>query len=317
MIDLHTHTSRSDGSDEPSALLARAEEAGLTHLSITDHNTVAAYRDPCMTRISDLFSGTVLRGVEITCLYRGGIVEVLGYCFDLDVMESLLASVVLPFEEKQRREAVLVARALRDAGARFDEGMIEFDPTRESSRAAYWRELLRHPENRRLASSEESWASSRAFTRGEVYNPESPLFVDESSLYPSLSEAVGIVHEAGGVAQLAHLHEYASAREMRPRLEMIVSESGLEGVECAHSCFSGAQIADLERFDVSHGLLRSGGSDYHGARKPGIELGVGRGGLRIDEAYLDNWPQGLLERGVVSPPKRVPGSIGRGAHVDV
>ena len=299
MIDLHTHTTRSDGADEPATLLARARDIGLTTLSITDHNTVAAYRDPCMGRLDELFPGTLLRGVEITCLHQGEIVEVLGYCFDLDAMESLLADMVLPFEEKQLRESRLIATALRNAGACFDEDAISFDPSRESSRKAYWRELLRHPENRVLATLDESWGSSRAFTRNEVYNPKSRLFVDESSLYPSLGDAVDLIHEARGVAQLAHLHEYASADELRSCLWETVGRIGLDGVECAHSCFDEAQTVDLEEFDRSHGLVMSGGSDYHGSRKRGIELGRGRGNMCVPEDYLETWPSDALERGEV------------------
>ena len=101
MIDLHTHTVYSDGADTPETLLRGAAQAGLTHLSITDHNSVGAYRDPAAVHWRDLFPGKLIRGIEITCMYEGEIVEVLGYGYDLDKLEALLPQVVLPFREKQ------------------------------------------------------------------------------------------------------------------------------------------------------------------------------------------------------------------------
>ena len=109
MIDIHTHTVYSDGADTPEELLRHAAQAGLTHLSITDHNSVSAYRDPVMDHWRDLFPGTLIRGVEITCMYEGEIVEVLGYGYALDKLEALLPQLVLPFREKQLREAELIA----------------------------------------------------------------------------------------------------------------------------------------------------------------------------------------------------------------
>lgn len=299
MIDLHTHTTCSDGADTPKQLLSKARNIGISTLSITDHNSVAAYRDSCISDIDEFFPGTLLKGVEITCLHQGEIVEVLGYCFDLDVMESLLADTVIPFEEKQVRESKLISKALKNAGAYFDENAIAFNPSKESSRKAYWRELLRHPENRDLTTCDESWNSSRAFTRNEVYNPKSRLFVDESSLYPSLEEAVELIHSADGVAQLAHLYEYASAEKLRSCLWEMVGRADLDGVECAHSSFNEMQTSDLEEFDRSHGLIMSGGSDYHGTRKPGIELGRGKGNVFVPEDYLETWPAEVFMRGIV------------------
>ena len=76
-----------------------------------------------------------------------------------------------------------------------------------------------------------------------------------------------------------------------------MEETRLDGVECAHSEFAPEQIADLEGFCKKEGLLMSGGSDYHGARKPGISLGRGKGALSVPERYLDTWPA-PIRRGV-------------------
>lgn len=290
MIDLHTHTLYSDGADTPEQVLRRAAEAGVTSLSITDHNSVGAYRDPAMARWQELYPGKLVRGIEITCMHAGEIVETLGYGYDLERMEATLPHVVLPFREKQLREAELIARAFERAGAVFDRANIVFDADHESARKSFLAELKRHPENLSLVSDPASLERSSAFTRHEIYNPDSPLYVDESSLYPTLAQAAAAIHDCGGIALLAHLYIYAHAREFRGRLRAMVDENGLDGVECAHSDFTPEQVADLEGFCRKERLMMSGGSDYHGTRKPDIALGRGKGGLAVPEAYLETWP---------------------------
>ena len=287
MIDLHTHTCCSDGADQPEALFEKAQAAGLKFLSVTDHNTVAAYRSPAAAQ----YPGKLVPGVEITCMYRGEVVEVLGYGFELNAMEKELSDHVLTFEEKQLREFELVCAAFTKAGAVFDREQVHFDPQTESCRKSFLRHLKADPANRQLFSCEASWESSRAFTRMEIYNPESRLYVDEAPLYPSVKTAVEMIHRSGGLAFLAHLYIYAHAEEFRRELPAIAEDFGLDGIECAHSAFTPEQTADLNRFCLDHHLLRSGGSDYHGSRKPDISLGTGRGQLLVTEDYLNGWPR--------------------------
>ncbi len=295
MIDVHTHTLCSDGADSPEELLRRAAQAGVTYLSITDHNSVGAYRDPVMDHWRELYPGTLIRGIEITCMFEGEIVEVLGYGYDLQRLEALLSSLVLPFREKQLREAELIAAAFDRAGVVYDRANITFDPDRESSRKAFLRELVRTPENLALLTDPASAEKSSRFTRQEIYNPASPLYVDESSLYPTVAAAAKAIHDCGGIALLAHLYIYAHAPQFRIRLSDIVRENGLDGVECAHSEFTPEQIIDLEGFCRQEGLMMSGGSDYHGTRKPDISIGRGKGALAVPEEYLRTWPPHILQ----------------------
>ena len=286
MIDLHTHTCHSDGADTAEELLEKAQAAGVTVLSITDHNTVSAY-DTAAVRA---YTGKLIPGVEITCMYEGEVVEVLGYGFALYRMKEELRQHVLTFREKQLREFELLCETFSGMGVKFQPGEISFNPDRESCRKAFLENLKKYPQNRRFFGSEEGWESSRAFAREEIYNPDSKLYVDESPLYPDVRTAVNMIHRSGGISFLAHLYIYANAKRIRGNLPAVVMEFGLDGIECAHSEFTGCQIEDLNGFCREHGLLRSGGSDYHGSRKPGIGLGTGRGQLRVPESYLAGWP---------------------------
>lgn len=292
MIDLHVHTCHSDGTDDVDALLEKARAARIRTLSITDHNSVGAYHHK---GILD-YPGEIIPGVEITCIYQGEVVEVLGYGYGLNDMEKELSQHVLSFEEKQKREFDLICTAFSRAGVAFERWEVVFDPKRESCRKKFLQHLKKYPQNRRFFSCDSSWGSSKEFTRKEIYNPKSPIYVDESSLYPDVSTAVDMIHRSGGIAFLAHLYIYAHAEEFRRNLEEIVKKFSLDGIECAHSDFTQEQIEDLNRFCLERGLLRSGGSDYHGDRKPGVCLGTGKGQLCIPEEYLHHWPQTVLCR---------------------
>lgn len=297
MIDLHTHTVYSDGSSSVEELLTRAQALGLTTLSITDHNAVGAYQDPAMEHWHDLYHGTILPGIEITCMLEGEIVEVLGYGFELPLMCRQLKGHVLTFREKQLRESELVIAALQKAGARFDPARLAFDPDRESCRKAVLALLKEDPANRALFSSEKGWENSRGFTRLEIYNPASPLYVDESPLYPTAAEAVEMIHASHGIALMAHLFLYAHAESFFRRLAVLQPELGLDGMECRHSAFTPEQAQRLEMFCREHHLLCSGGSDFHGTRKPDVRLG-NEGGLTIPEAFLNSWPRQVLARAI-------------------
>ena len=296
MIDIHSHTSYSDGSDSVEQILKIAQEAKLTYLSITDHNTIDAYSDEKIKNHSKWFEGKIIPGVEITTTYRGEIVEVLGYGFDLKLMEKELSTKVLTFEEKQLREFKLIKDAYTIAGIKFNEEAINFDPKTSSCRKSFWNEIIKHPLNIQRFSNATSIESSSKFTRNEVYSPESDYYVDETSLYPTFQETIDVIHRSGGIAFLAHLYIYAHAIDIRRDLLKIVNDHNLDGIECYYSTFSQAQQNDLEEFCNKHKLLKSGGSDYHGTRKPGIRLGMGKGLLNISENIILGWPQHIVSQ---------------------
>lgn len=286
MIDMHIHTTCSDGSDSAEMVMKKAYDIGLCCISITDHNSVDAYYD---LDPSEHFK--IIPGVEITCMYKGEVVEVLGYGFDILAMRDELHRNMLSFEEKQKKEFQLICKAFSDVGVIFNKDDIRFNPKIESSRKAFLKEIKKYESNRQFFSADESWDSSRYFTRKEIYNPSSKLYVDESSLYPKIKDAVDMIHRSRGIALLAHLYEYKHCMEFRNELKGIVDNNGLDGVECAHSSFTSEQIVDLNKFCDDNNLLKSGGSDYHGSRKPDISLGTGRGNLNISEDYISSWPK--------------------------
>lgn len=290
MIDLHTHTVYSDGTDRVVDILKAAQTLSLTHLSITDHNTVNAYYDEAFASFNQYYEGKVIKGVEITTTYKGEIIEILGYGFDLDKMKKALSEHVNTFEQKQLKEFDLIRKAYKKANFLLDIDALTFNPKKESSRKYFWKQIIKHPDNVARLSHPSSIESSSKFTRQEVYNPQSDYYVDQSSLYPSLKKTIEIIHESGGIAFLAHLHIYAHAKEMRASLFEIVKKYKLDGIECYYSTFTIEQMKDLETFCFEHNLLISGGSDYHGSKRPDIALCTGKNNLNITKDILSNWP---------------------------
>ncbi len=209
MIDIHSHTTYSDGSFSVEELLNEAEKLNLSLLSITDHNTVQAHFELQNSNIRDKFKGKIISGIEITTTYKGETIEVLGYGFDLETMQQFLDANVLSFEEKQLKEYELIKNRYNAIGVIFDENNIKFDPKVKSCRPAFAIEIKKYPENYKFFLNQESIDTASGFTRNEVYNPKSPLYVDESSLFPSLEVAIEMIHNSGGLAFLAHTFAYS------------------------------------------------------------------------------------------------------------
>lgn len=285
MIDIHTHTIYSDGSYSVRELLEEAERKKLSILAITDHNTVSGYDE--INKFRGLFSGKILSGIEITTTYKGETIEVLGYGFDIDKMKDFLKETVLTFEEKQLKEFELICEQYKKIGVRFKEENIIFDPKVESSRVAFVNEIKKYPENFKFFLYESSITTDSGFTRNEVYNPKSPLYVDESSLFPSLDKAIEIIHTSGGLAFLAHVYAYSP--NISEELITILDNYKLDGIECFYTTFTSEQSKYLVELCKERNLYMSGGSDFHGTRKTNHNLGTGAGNLAINDEVITSW----------------------------
>lgn len=290
MIDLHVHTNYSDGSDTLLEVLKKANDIGLETLSITDHNSCDAYLELNNINVNNYYNGKIIYGVEITTAYKGETIEVLGYDFDLDKMVDLLKKNTLKEEEKKIKEFELIKNRFIEIGVKFDINNIKFNPRIGSSRILFCNEIKKYKENYKFFYDKNSITSKMGFTRNEIYNPKSPLYVDETSLYPSLDKVISMIHETGGKAFLAHTFAYS--KSIAESLNDIYDNYNFDGIECFYTTFSDEQSEFLLDFAKKRNLLISGGSDYHGVNKINHELGIGRGNLNISKNILDNWNRG-------------------------
>lgn len=287
MIDLHIHTNYSDGSSTVKEVLEEANKLSLKKISITDHNVVDAYDELENIDIKKLYNGETINGCEITTTYKGEVIELLGYDFDISTMKELLKHNVLNSKQKQLKEFELIKKRYKEIGVIFDERNIIFDPNKESCRASFVQEIKRYKENYKFFLEKSSIENKSGFTRNEVYNPKSLLYVDESSLYPSLERAIDIVHKSGGLCFLAHTFAYSPT--ISNELDNIVSNYNLDGIECYYTTFTDDQTKFLLDYCNEHNLFISGGSDFHGNNKINHNMGIGSSNLNIQESIINSW----------------------------
>jgi len=285
MIDLHMHTTNSDGSDTPEELLKKCEELNLEYISITDHDTCKSYEDLETINITKIFKGKVIPGCEITTIYKGRTIEILGY--EIDIKQVNKWKDMYYTKEKKveriefcRTEAI---RKLANLGINIEKEELDTDCSYDM--AIYRKLVLNKEENEKILGKGMVDSVKNLFRLGFA-NPESPLFVDVARFRPTPKEVTDLIHKSGGKTFLAHAYQYA----FNNTLDMITElrqECELDGVEAFHSSFTLDQMLELQEYAKKNKLYISGGSDYHGIVKPEISLKTGCNNLHISKNILE------------------------------
>ncbi len=270
-IDLHVHTTASDGTLTPAAVTARARGLGLAAIAITDHDTVEGVAEA--VRAGKELDVEVVSGIELSCYYRGREVHVLGYFIDI-ASASLAETIRAVTENRKARNHIIAERMAADGlPVSIDELKRRF-PYTVIGRLHFAEVLVEHG----LADSV-SDAFARYLNRGRPYfEPQKRMNMDE---------AAAAIDAAGGLAVLAHPYQYRySEAEMR-RLFADFKSCGGTGIECFYSGYDAEKSAFLTSAAAELGMCVTGGSDFHGSVKPDIELGSGKGGLNVDRELLN------------------------------
>ena len=267
MIDLHTHTTASDGRCSPEELVSRAHAAGVDVLAVTDHDTLAAC--PAAAAACAASGVRFVHGIEVTAVVDGADVHVLGYFVESNsaALEAFLV------EQRQRRVdrvremiAILVRLGIAlDEDAILRPGME--DSTKSAGRPWIARALVAAGHVPNVAEAFNRWLS-----RGR------PAFVPRIGASPE--DVFGRIHEAGGLASLAH-----PALVGRDELIPGYAERGLDALEAYHSDHNASTTARYLSMAQSLGLAVSGGSDYHGDDAHG---GGPPGKVSLPRGHYDN-----------------------------
>jgi len=293
MIDLHMHTTYSDGTDTVKELLEKAEDIGLEVISITDHNTCKAYFEIEKFNVKEKYKGDIIVGCEFTTSFDNRLIEVLGYGFDYKGVNKYLEEFYSD-ELVNKRTNILYNRLLD----KIKELDLEFYLERvrdkkfknEFFERGIYEELVKYESNKEKLN-EDVWASFSNFYRRGLTNPKSKLFINHAEFKPSIKEIVNLIHENDGIAFLAHPYQY-KFEDTEEFLDRIYNEVALDGVECFYTTFSEEQTNYLLDFAKKRNLLISGGSDYHGTRKENHNLSVGRGNLKISKDIINDYKIG-------------------------
>lgn len=286
MIDLHTHTNFSDGTDSLEELLKKAEKAKLEILSITDHDTTDAYKE--LDKYRKKFSGIIIPGVELKAFYDGIPVEVLGYGVDYtkikvnrDNVYDMQIDCLKEFKEKASK-----------LGLKFDENVevSKTDSRRKYASFTFAEELLKHKENEKILLSIGPMFTQTEFYRVHASNKKSLFYYDESKFGISLVQAIELIHNAGGLAFLAHPLLYPYDKDKYEAIEDIIKEYNLDGLEVEYATFTQVERQRLKEIANKYKKYLSGGTDYHANNKPNIKLGTGiDNNMSVEKDLIKDW----------------------------
>jgi len=238
-VDLHMHTSCSDGVYTPEELLTMAETAQLGEISITDHDTVEAYSHPCVVSSSV----SVIRGIEISTEYNGEDIHVLGYYIHTE--HKAIAEYCQTFHQRRLERALQIVDRLAGLGYELDrtplEGLIKQGVA------------VGRPHIARMLI-EKGYFATIADVFQEVLHRGAPAYVPYQRC--TIEECIELIHEAGGVAVLAH------PGLIQHNLQAVLPYA-FDGIEVFHPKNRGRENEFMEIAKTRHWLI-SGGSDFHG-----------------------------------------------------
>lgn len=291
MIDMHMHTTYSDGADSLIEVLKKAESLKLEYISITDHDTCEGYKELAKLDVKKYFSGQIINGVEIKCAYKKRLIEILGYKVDPKVVNNFMEE----FHKTKSKEILqqkyfdILHERCKDMGlVRSKKEDIEFNPKTDWASIKIYNDIKAHEENK-LKVPDDFWSEFNIFSKKYCGDVNYPLYIDKSEDYLQLDEAIKLVKDAGGLVFLPHIFIYKWAEDKKKLLDDIVAEYDIDGIECMHSEFSQDDIDYLLEYTQKNNFYRSGGSDYHGENKVGIEMAVGKGNLKIESYLIQDW----------------------------
>ena len=271
MIDLHTHTDESDGTLSPQELIEEAGRIGVTALAITDHDTLAGY-DLAIPHANTAGIELVC-GVELSIKYRGRSIHLLVY-FPQHQPTGDFRQWLLALQEGRRKRNEALVRKL------CSQGM----PITLEEVAAHGRRLLARP-HFAAVMVEKGYATSRREAFQKYLDESGSCFIPREE--PEFEEAIDRIRASQGIAVLPHPGRIGVSPE---HLESMVGELcalGLKGIEVYHSEHSPAEVDFYLYLARKFRIAATGGSDFHGAAKPGIALGTGlRGNLHLPHTIL-------------------------------
>lgn len=268
LVDLHTHTTASDGALTPAALVGAALAAGLSTIAITDHDTVAGIAPA--RRAAEGTGLRVLPGVELSAIHGERSFHLLGYGLDPET-PVLIEGLAALARRREERARAMVAR-LAEGGT----------PVAWERVVAHARGSVGRPHIAE-ALIEAGYARDVPDAFARLVGSGCPAYLPSSRL--SIAEAVAMVRSAGGEVALAH--PMRSGKALDPdRLVPELRQAGVSGIEVYHSEHDEAAVQYLCQLATREGFWWSGGSDFHGPAKPGVRLG----GVPVPEAVLDQGP---------------------------
>ena len=271
-VDFHMHTTHSDGTFTPEDLMRACKEKGLACVAVTDHDTMSSFED--CEREAKNCGIELVPGVEISAVFEPGTLHILGYFLDRN--NQRLKNLFSEIQEARRTRNPKIIEKLNALGI---EITME-DVIAESGQAGMTEGQLGRPHfAKALLKKGVVQNSKEAFDK--YLGKGCPAYSDKRRV--TSQEAIEVIHEAGGVASVAHpIQMRVQGEALEKELQRLVDE-GLDAIEVYHNSQKPEHNETYAKLAKRFGLVATAGSDFHGANKPGVELGFyGQG---IDMGY--------------------------------
>jgi predicted metal-dependent phosphoesterase TrpH len=270
-VDLHTHSSYSDGTARPAEVVAAAADRRLAALALTDHDTLDGIAEA--RRAADAAGLLLIPGVELSVGWNARAMHLLAYWIEPG-----------PGPLQDRLGEIQQGRAARNEQIAEALDELGFDITMEEIRAIAGDGVVGRPHfavalMQRGAVGSIAEAFDRYLAKGRpAYRPRKRL---------SAAEAVALAGRSGGVTSVAHPHTVADESSAFEAAFSGFANLGITGVECHYVEYPPETRRRMVAIARNAGLAPTGGSDYHGRNKPGIEVGIGRGDLVVPDEVLE------------------------------
>lgn len=276
MIDLHTHSDCSDGTDSPAELVRRAAELGLEALALTDHDTLEGVEEAAAE--SAARGLMFLRGIELSARREDEsdelrrTVHILGYFFEPP--DGALAAWLESIAARRRARNRAMAERLQSLGFDVRLGEAEALARRVTGRPHFAEVLVR-----------KGYFPTARLAIDTLLAEGCPAYVEKED--PSPAECIARIRAAGGVSSLAHPRRLGNGDPAQEdAILRALAEAGLQAVEVWHPDHGERAVSRYAQLALKYGLAMTGGSDYHGARTPDLRLGDA-GGVRVKRSILD------------------------------
>lgn len=239
MIDLHTHTVYSDGSDDLITLLKNAEKSGIEVLSISDHVTCLAYDELKNIDVKQYFSGKIISGCELYSTINGQTIELLGYNIDTDLLGKILPTMYYSETEDNKWLCKKLLKKCRELGIYMDYDNINVDYDNEFCGDIILNEIVKYPQNKDIFDNKSAWGNENIFYRQCITNSKSKFFIDKTTFYPSINEVIRLIRQAGGLVFIPHIFIYGD--NSMKFFDILTKNYDIDGIECYYTSFSNEQ----------------------------------------------------------------------------
>lgn len=270
-IDLHVHSNKSDGTFTPSQLVDYAIEKGLSAFALTDHDSTEGLAEALSYAEGKPIE--VIPGIEFSTEYEGKDVHIVGLYIHYNALS--FQAQLQAFVDSRINRNIKMCNNLREAGIDITfEKLCAENPGAVITRAHYAAYLAKY-----------GYVQNRAEAFARYVGDNCKYFVPREKVTPS--QAVSLILQADGIPILAHPPLYHMGKDRLDTLVNKLKQDGLMGIETLYSTYTNQEERDMFRLARKYDLLVSGGSDFHGANKPGLDLGTGYGKLFVPEELLE------------------------------